>query len=72
MNNAVHWQAVEDVLGPSPVDVRAPLTAELDYRDPIDLSDRVELATHVSNGEIVVGFEVGGAVRAVARVGAAR
>ena len=72
VNNAVHWQAVEDVLRSSPVDVRAPLTAELDYRDPIDLSDPVELVTHVSNGEVVVGFHVGDAVRAVARVGAAR
>ncbi len=72
VNNAVHWQAVEDVLRSSPVDVRAPLTAELDYRDPIDLSDPVELVTHVSNGEVVVGFQVGDALRAVARVGAAR
>ena len=68
VNNAVHWQAVEDVLRASPVDVRAPLVAELDYRDPIDLADRVELATTISDGEVAVGFTVGDAVRAVARV----
>lgn len=68
VNNAVHWQAIEDVLRASPVDVKAPLVAELDYRDPIDLADRVELATTISDGEVAVGFTVGNAVRAVARV----
>ena len=39
VNNAVHWQAVEDTL---PVTSR--LQAELDYRQPLDLEDELELA----------------------------
>lgn len=62
VNNAVYWQAVEDAL--SGLDV--PLVAELDFREPIDAGDEVELVTA---GELV-GLRVGDAFRAVARVGA--
>ncbi len=68
VNNAVYWQAVEDVLRSSPIDVRRPLAAELDYRDPIDLSDPVELAVVADGMHVALGFSVGDAVRAVARV----
>ena len=68
VNNAVYWQAVEDVLRSSPIDVRRPLAAELDYRDPIDLSDPVELAVVADGMHLSLGFSVGDAVRAVARV----
>ena len=72
VNNAVHWQAVEDAARRAGVDLAAPLAAELDYRDPIDLADRVELATSVADGEVSLGFCVGDTVRAVARVGPLR
>ena len=72
VNNAVHWQAVEDAARRADVDLAAPLAAELDYRDPIDLADRVELATSVADGEVSLGFWVGDTVRAVARVGPLR
>ena len=39
VNNAVHWQAVEDTLT-----VTGRLRAELDYRQPLDLDDERELA----------------------------
>jgi acyl-ACP thioesterase len=68
VNNAVYWQAVEDVLRSSPIDVRRPLAAELDYRDPIDLSDPLELALPGGDGVAMLGFCVGDAVRAVARI----
>ena len=68
VNNAVYWQAVEDVLRSSPIDVRRPLAAELDYRDPIDLSDALELAVAPGEDELALGFYVGGTARAVARV----
>lgn len=68
VNNAVYWQAVEDVLRAEGVDVRAPLVAELDYRDPIDLSDALELASFDGGGALGLGFCVGDAVRATARV----
>jgi acyl-ACP thioesterase len=71
INNAVYWQALEDVLPRSGVELRAPLVAELDYRDPIDLADSVELAVSYADGSVSVGFCVGATVRAVARIGPA-
>jgi acyl-ACP thioesterase len=71
VNNAVYWQAVEDVLRSSPIDVRRPLAAELDYRDPIDLSDPVELSVSEDGDVVSLGFCVRDAVRAVARVSGA-
>lgn len=68
VNNAVYWQAVEDALRRSPLDARAPLAAELDYRDPVDLDDTVELLAAVDGESVALGFRVGDAVRAVARV----
>lgn len=68
VNNAVYWQAVEDGVRGAGLDARAPLVAELDYRDPIDLSERVELALSVSEDELSLGFRVEESVRAVARV----
>jgi len=59
VNNAVHWQAVEQVL---PTAGR--LRAELDYRQPIDLDDAIELVSFDS----CVAFVAGDAVRAVARI----
>ncbi len=43
MNNAVHWQAVEHALPAA-----GPLRAELDYREPIDLGEEIELVTYES------------------------
>ena len=63
VNNAVYWQAVEDTLGDA-VDLRAPLRAELDFREPIDLGEALELAVAAD----MVGFVVGDGVSAVARL----
>jgi acyl-ACP thioesterase len=68
VNNAVYWQAVESVLAADGFDVRAPLVAELDFRDPIDLEDEVELATEAAADGVRIGFLVDGASRAIARV----
>lgn len=68
VNNAVYWQALEDVARGEGIDLRAPLVAELDYRDPIDLADVVELSVSHENGTVSLGFCVGEAVRAVAGV----
>jgi len=68
VNNAVYWQAIEEllpVLGPDPA---KPLRAWLDYREPLDLGDELEL-TPTRDGRILdVGFVVGESVRAVARI----
>jgi acyl-ACP thioesterase len=63
VNNAVYWQAVEEVLPRLEVDPRGPFSAELDYRRPIDLGERVEL---VAFGNIVAFVVNGTEVRAVA------
>ena len=68
VNNAVYWQAVEDALRGGPVDPPGPLVAELEYRDPVDLADRLELVTAADGDALTIGFGVDGDVRAVARV----
>ena len=71
VNNAVYWQAVEDWCARRGHRCRPRLyRAELDYRDPIDLDDRVELATFTADGAgRCVAFLAGDRVRAVAAVG---
>ena len=68
VNNAVFWQAVEDAARAHALDRTAPLVAELDYRDPIDLDDRLELSSSGDGGVVSLGFCVGETVRAVARI----
>ena len=70
VNNAVYWQAVEHVLPSSGVDPGQGLVAELDYREPIDLGDEIELVTKGTDGELRVGLRAADGVRAVARVAA--
>jgi acyl-ACP thioesterase len=69
VNNAVHWQAVEDLLargrGPDP---REPLSARLDYREPLDLGDGLELAAAGDAERLDVAFLVEGSPKAVAMV----
>ena len=72
VNNAVYWEAVEDALWESSLDPARPLAAELDYRDPVDLADRVELVVDAGEDALSLGFRVGEALRAVARVTALR
>ena len=60
VNNAVHWQAVEHAL---PTTGR--LRADLDYRQPIDLDEELEVAWFDNS----IAFVTGESVKAVARVG---
>jgi len=69
VNNAVYWQAVEELLPTLEIDPRRPLRAELDYRQPIDFGEEVELVPFRDGDRGAVAFIVGGAVRAVARIG---
>jgi acyl-ACP thioesterase len=70
VNNAVHWQVVEDVLvEPGLVDPTLPVRAELDYRSPLDLDD-APIATWFSDGDgLGLALLAGDEVRAVARLG---
>ena len=67
VNNAVHWQAVEDTLARDGIDVTVPFRAELDYREPLDLGDGLELVGW-DDGRRLLAFLAGGRVRAVAAV----
>ena len=69
VNNAVHWQAVEDRLTALGVDLRGPLSARLDYGDPLSLGDAVELAEWMDGGTYSLVFSVDGGAKAFARVG---
>ena len=68
VNNAIHWQAVEHALAASGLDPALRLTAELDYREPIDLGDELELVAAEEPGSLLAGLSAAGAVKAVARV----
>ena len=68
VNNAASWQAVEQLLPQSGLDLRRPHRALLDYRHPIDLDDGVELAAHAKGGVLSVALVAHGVVKAVARV----
>jgi acyl-ACP thioesterase len=69
VNNAVHWQAVEHVLaGGAGPDPSRPLTARLDYREPLDLTDEPELAWSAGDESLDLALLVEGRPRAVARV----
>ena len=68
VNNTVHWQAVEHLLASSDIDAARPLIADLDYREPIDLGDELELAFASAQETLLIGFVSSGVVKAVARV----
>lgn len=68
VNNAAYWAAIEHrLLGREP-DLRRAHRARLDYRHPIDLGERVELAEDIGNGRYGVAFLVDDAAKAVAWV----
>jgi acyl-ACP thioesterase len=68
VNNAIHWQAVEDVVFPELVDPRTPHVACLEYRHAVDLGDELELVPFEQHDAVGVGFVVRSTVKAVAQV----
>jgi acyl-ACP thioesterase len=70
INNAVYWQAVEHVLLTAGPDPRRPLRALLDYRDPLDLGDELELAAAGDETRLDISFVTPAGVKAVAAVAA--
>jgi acyl-ACP thioesterase len=68
VNNAAYWKAVEDRLRTSGLDLRLPYRACLDFRQPVDLDDELELAEFSPDGGYGVAFIVDGVVKAVALV----
>ncbi len=72
MNNAAHWNAVEDELARLAPE-RAPASAELEYRAAIEPDDPVELRSTLDDDLLRVWLTVGGETRSAteARLGAA-
>jgi acyl-ACP thioesterase len=68
VNNAVHWQAVEQLLAVGGPDPRMPLRARLDYREALDFEDELELAVARDAGRVDIGFVTPAGVKAVASV----
>jgi acyl-ACP thioesterase len=66
VNNTVYWQALEHLLHEHGPDPRRPLSAALEFREPLDLDNQVELAVTAGAGRLDAGFLADGAVRAVA------
>jgi acyl-ACP thioesterase len=72
VNNAVHWAAVEHLLHTTGPDPRQSLRARLDFREPLDLEDELELAVSADETRLDVGFVARGRTNAVAAVEALR
>jgi acyl-ACP thioesterase len=68
VNNAAYWTAIEHRLVSREPDLRRPYLARLDYRHPIDLGERVEVAEDDRDGRYGVAFVVGATIKAVAWV----
>jgi acyl-ACP thioesterase len=68
VNNAVHWQAVEHVLPGGGPDLRLPLRARLDYREPIDLGEHLELAASRNVLQTTLVLRAAGRAKAVATI----
>jgi acyl-ACP thioesterase len=67
VNNAASWSAVEDELGRRPTTGRL-TRAEIEYRAPVDLGDRVELRTARRPGELACWLTTNDDVRTSAVV----
>jgi acyl-ACP thioesterase len=68
VNNTVYWQAIEDVLRGSGPELRRPLRARLEFREPLDLGDRLELAVAGDEHRLDIAYMVDGRIKAVAAV----
>jgi acyl-ACP thioesterase len=68
LNNAAYWEAVEETAAWSGFDLAAPLEALLEFRQPIDLEDDVELLYSAEENGLKLGLAVSNSVRAVAEL----
>jgi acyl-ACP thioesterase len=66
LNNAAYWEALEEVAARNGIGLAAPLEAVLEFRQPIDLEDEVELLFSSEENGFQLALAVSDAVRAVA------
>jgi acyl-ACP thioesterase len=68
VNNTVHWQAIEHVLVGAGRELERPLRARIDFREPLDLGDPLELAVTGDQHHLNIGFVADGRIKAVAAI----
>lgn len=68
VNNTVYWEAIEHVLLGAGPDLGGPLRARLEFREPLDLGDPLELAVTGDENQLDVGFVVDNRLTAVAAI----
>jgi acyl-ACP thioesterase len=69
VNNTVHWEAVEGLLPKLGIDPRLPVRGQLEYHQPLDTGEQLELIVFDDGGHSAVAFVTGDAnVKAVARL----
>jgi acyl-ACP thioesterase len=68
VNNTVYWGAIEHVLLAAGPELERPLHVRLDFREPLDLGDPLELAVTGDEHRLDIGFVVGGRIKAVAAI----
>ncbi len=69
VNNTVYWQAIEHLLLTNGPDLRRPFRARLDFREPLDLGDELELAVTGDRSHLGVAFVAAGRLKAVGEIG---
>lgn len=68
VNNTVYWQTIEHVLVCAGFDLRCPLRALIEFREPLDIGDALELAVTGNEHELTIGFVVDGRVKGVTAI----
>jgi acyl-ACP thioesterase len=68
VNNTVYWHAIHQILAAAPQFEQAPYRAVLEYRQPIQPQEEIELHSAVRDGELRIWFVVAGEARACALV----
>jgi acyl-ACP thioesterase len=68
VNNTVYWQAIEHVLFGAGPELERPLRARLDFREPLDLGDPLELAVTGDKHHLDIAFVADGRINAVAAI----
>jgi acyl-ACP thioesterase len=68
VNNTVYWEAIEHVLLGAGPELGGPLCVRLDFRDPLDFGDPLELAVTGDEHALDIGFLVDSRIKAVAAI----
>lgn len=65
LNNAAYWEAIEETAARTGVDLAQPFEAVLEFRQPIDLEDEIELLHSPEESGFGLALAAAGAIKAV-------